>query len=98
MCEVTGWWPFLPLIRVISGTLISKQVIKFTIEVDEWTPNQTTGTGMWAGLLSGNIISMQKINSDESKMYGLRVLITGHIYSIKMIKSFRADREYLFRN
>ena len=28
---------------------------KFTIEIDQWSPNQRTGTGMWAGLLSGNI-------------------------------------------
>lgn len=28
---------------------------KFTIEIDQWTPDQRTGTGMWAGILSGNI-------------------------------------------
>ncbi|HWQ40632.1 MAG TPA: hypothetical protein VN456_01180 [Desulfosporosinus sp.] len=28
---------------------------KFTIEIDQWTPDQRTGTGRYAGTLSGNI-------------------------------------------
>ena len=32
---------------------------KFTIEIDQWAPDQTTGTGMYAGTISGNIGSHQ---------------------------------------
>ncbi|WP_407310363.1 hypothetical protein [Desulfosporosinus sp. SB140] len=28
---------------------------KFTIEIDQWTPDERTGTGLYAGTLSGNI-------------------------------------------